>query len=335
MDERTLWEIVTRQERGEKFAVGLLCHVQGSAPQKAGARLIVLPDGSMIGTVGGGCLEMETRRRALLALRTGESSLFELRLDDDFGWDDGLICGGKTTLLVTPHPEHMTPALNHALNLRETGERCALHTMLEIGSRTPLGETQCRVIESSDDPSLSLIRNRPEIRTVEGVRTLIETVLPNPRLYVCGCGHIGAAVVEYASSVGFDVTAIDDRADYASKQRIPLAKQVLCMDMVEAAATLPTNRDTYWVIVTRGHRNDGKVLAGVIGRSHAYIGMIGSRRKVRIIRDGLVKEGIATVQQLDHVHSPVGLDIGGESPQEIALSIAAELVAVRRGKKPS
>jgi xanthine dehydrogenase accessory factor len=107
---------------------------------------------------------------------------------------------------------------------------------------------------------------------------------------------------------------------------------VVCEDLPTAARTLPTSPDTYWVVVTRGHRNDGRVLAEVINRPHAYLGMIGSRRKVRIIREGLVGEGIATAEQLAKLHAPVGLDIGAESPQEIALSIAAQLVAARHGK---
>jgi xanthine dehydrogenase accessory factor len=173
---------------------------------------------------------------------------------------------------------------------------------------------------------------RPEIVDQDGWRVLVESVRPNPTLVVMGCGHIGAALVELAAGVGFDVIAVDDRIDYASAERLPGAKRVVCDDLPGAARTLPSGPDTYWVVVTRGHRNDGRVIAQIVNRPHAYIGMIGSRRKVRIIREGLMGEGIATAEQLANLHAPVGLDIGAESPQEIALSIAAQLVAARHGK---
>lgn len=321
MDDSIAREIIARAAAGERFAVGLLAHVQGSAPQKAGARLIVLPDGTMRGTVGGGCLEMETRRRALQALRTGETTLFDLRLDDDFGWDDGLICGGRTTLLVTPRPDRLVPGLAHALAERDAGRRSLLATVLDGPEDTPIPFP----VPEPPTPKPILVER-------DGWKVLVESVRPNPTLIVMGCGHIGGALVELAASVGFDVVAVDDRIDYANVTRLPAAKRVVCEDMLAVAKSLPSGPDTYWVIVTRGHRNDGRVLAEVIHRPSAYLGMIGSRRKVRIIREGLIAENIATAEQIARVHAPVGLDIGAESPQEIALSIAAQLVAVRHGK---
>jgi Xanthine and CO dehydrogenases maturation factor, XdhC/CoxF family len=339
MDDAILEEMVRRARAGEAFAVGLLAHVQGSAPQKAGARLLVLPDGTMRGTVGGGCLEMETRRRALTALRTGEPDLFELRLDDDFGWDDGLICGGRTTLLVSPRPAGMADAAEAALAERAAGRRSLVATVLAAptGSSGAVGAA-VRLPEAGGSaaplpfPLTTPQGPKPELVEQDGWRVLVETVRPAPTLVVMGCGHIGAALVELAAGVGFRVIAVDDRADYARADRLPGAAEVHCADMLEAARTLPSGPDTYWVIVTRGHRNDGTVLAQVINREFGYLGMIGSRRKVRLIREGILKEGIADAERLARLHSPVGLDIGAESPREIALSIAAELVAVRRGK---
>jgi xanthine dehydrogenase accessory factor len=336
MDDVIAREIVERTAAGEQFAVGLLAHVQGSAPQKAGARIIVLPDGTLRGTVGGGCLEMEARRRALIALRTGEPDLFELRLDDDFGWDDGLICGGRTTLLVCPHPERSVPALAEALAARDAGRRATLVTVLAAPDPARVGDSFCLPPEGGAVNGLPLTIPepgvRPAVHTSDAWRVLAEPIRPNPMLVVMGCGHIGAALAEMAASVGFDVVAVDDRADYASPVRLPWAKQVVCEDLPSAARTLPTGPDTYWVIVTRGHRNDGRVLAEVINRPLGYLGMIGSRRKVRLIREGLLESGATTSERLGLLHSPVGLDIGAESPREIALSIVAQLVAARYGK---
>lgn len=335
MDIAIAREIIERSDCSERFAVGLLAHVQGSAPQKAGARLVVLPDGAMSGTVGGGCLEMETRRHALIALRTGEPTLFELRLDDDFGWDDGLICGGRTTLLVSPHPQRMVPALRQALSEREKGHRSVVVTVLAAPDTERMGESIALPGEGGEAFGVTLTApptTLPLLVEREGWRLLVESVRPNPTLVVMGCGHIGTELVQLAASVGFDVVAVDDRVDYARPDRLPEASRVLCTDMCEAAATLPTGPDTYWVIVTRGHRNDGSVLARVINREAAYIGMIGSRRKVRLIREGMLKEGVTTPERLEQLHSPIGLDIGAETPREIALSIVAELIAVRRRK---
>lgn len=333
-------EIVRRADAGERFAVGLLAHKQGSAPQKPGARLIVLPDGTMRGTVGGGCLEMETRRRALIALHTGETDLFELRLDDDFGWDDGLICGGFATLLISPDPQTIAPAIRDALAARERGERCLLITQVREPSGKPTGQTVILPESGGEVPFLPFAvpphkGPKPVLVERDAFLALVEPVRPDPILVVMGCGHIGNAVVELAASVGFSVVAVDDRADYASAERLPSAAKVVCDDMLTVARELPSGPDTFWVIVTRGHRNDGKVLAEVIRRSAGYIGMIGSRRKVRMIREGMEAEGIATAAEFSRVHAPIGLDIGAESPREIALSIVAQLVAVRHGKSPA
>ena len=328
-------EIIERVRGGGRFAVGLLAHVQGSAPQKAGARLVVLPDGVMRGTVGGGCLEMETRRRALQALRTGEATLFELRLDDDFGWDDGLICGGRTTLLVSPHPERMAPALGRVLQERAAGRRALLATVLGAPDQEAIATTIALPGGGGHAAPLPFPVEvpptaKPMILDHSDWKVLLDPIRPSPTLVVMGCGHIGAALVEMAAGVGFDVVAVDDRADYARPDRLPAARQVICDDMLQVARSLPSGPDTYWVIVTRGHRGDGRVLAEMINREHAYVGMIGSRRKVRIIREGLLAEKITTPERLARLHAPIGLPIGAESPREIALSIAAELVAVRQ-----
>ncbi len=306
VDETLARELVERFEAGERFALGLLTGVQGSAPQKPGARLLIFPDGTTRGTVGGGCLEMETRRRALLALSSNLPDTFTLRLDDDFGWDDGLICGGYASLTLCADPSLFAPAYQEALAALDRGERTTLATDLTTGAARVLAEEE------------------------SGGSCFVETLKPAPRLYVLGCGHVGAALVPLAAGIGFTVTAIDDRIEYASPEKLPSAHTVLCDDLVQIARTLPTSDDTYWVIVTRGHRNDGRVLSEVLKRPFGFVGMIGSRRKVRLVKEGLRTEKVCDEATLERLHAPIGLDIGGVTPQEIALSIAAQLVQVRR-----
>jgi xanthine dehydrogenase accessory factor len=306
VEEATIREAVARWRAGEPFALALLTDVQGSAPQKPGARLLVFPSGATRGTVGGGCLEMEARRRALLALPERTTETFTLRLDDDFGWDDGLICGGFASITVCADPDAFAPALEAVRESVDRGERVRLATNRATGAARIL--TEGEIAEEGD---------------------FVEEFGPPPTLYVLGCGHVGAALVPLAATVGFRVVAIDDRADYADPLRLPAASETRCTDLVDAAKTLPTDAHTFWVIVTRGHRNDGRVLSEVLKRPFGYVGMIGSRRKVRLIKEGIRAEGVCTEETLERLHAPIGLSIGAVTPQEIALSIAAELVQVR------
>src|SRR5439155_11900485 len=156
-------------------------------------------------------------------------------------------------------------------------------------------------------------------------------ILPRPVLLIMGAGHIGAALTHYASRIGFEVVVVDDRASFANRERLPDADQVIVDSVVEVARRWLKTPETYVVLVTRGHRNDAVALREVIGSPCAYIGMIGSRRKVLTIYEEFLAEGIATPEQLARVHAPIGLDIGALTVDEIAVSIAAELIAVRRG----
>jgi hypothetical protein len=149
-------------------------------------------------------------------------------------------------------------------------------------------------------------------------------------LLIMGAGHIGAALTHYASRIGFEVVVVDDRASFANRERLPDADQVLVDSVVDVARRWPKTPETYIVLVTRGHRNDAVALREVLGSPCAYIGMIGSRRKVLTIYEEFLAEGIATPEQLAQVHAPIGLDVGALTVDEIAVSIAAELIAVRR-----
>jgi xanthine dehydrogenase accessory factor len=305
------------------FVVATLVHVQGSAPQKPGARLLVHADGRLGGTIGGGCLEMETRRQALLMMGEGAPRMLTLRLDDDFGWDDGLICGGTATVWLAPDHRRWREFARNTAETLARGGACRVRTSL---SGPAAGDLSWEPHSGGEFEPRQFVDD-------DGCAVLDEAWCPAPTLVVCGCGHVGNALVPLAAAVGFRVVAVDDRPDYADPQRLPMADQVECADLAEFARTFPSGPSTYWVIVTRGHRNDGRVLAGLMGRSKAYVGMIGSRRKVRLIREGLLAEGHPSAE-VESVRAPVGLDIGARTPEEIALSIAAQLVQVRRNRVP-
>jgi xanthine dehydrogenase accessory factor len=172
------------------------------------------------------------------------------------------------------------------------------------------------------------------LTVAEGGATLfLEPILPRPVLLIMGAGHVGGALTHYAARIGFEVAVVDDRASFANRERLPDADQVIVDSAVEVARHWPKTPETYVVLVTRGHRNDAVALREFIGTPCGYVGMIGSRRKVLTIYDEFLAEGIATPEQLAQIHAPIGLDIGALSVDEIALSIAAELIAVRRARR--
>lgn len=380
-------EIVALLREQRPFALATVVHTSGSTPQKAGARAIFLPDGRVLGTLGGGCMEAESRRRALELIRTpdfntetrrhgegleqgdGEAGerrddhkapehlLLDLHLDDDFGWDDGLICGGSAQIFIQPMSDAgegpgFTPAeiYDAAIALKADRHRGMLAMVVAAPSAADLGRTllipeEGAPVGTLQDEALQeqlvttargLLREggeAPRRLALAGgaVTAYLEPILPRPVLVVMGAGHIGTALTHYASRIGFEVVVVDDRASFANRERLPDADQVIVDDVVKVARRWPKTPETYLVLVTRGHRNDAAVLREVIGAPCAYIGMIGSRRKVLTIYDEFLAEGIATPEQLARVHAPVGLDIGALTVDEIALSIAAELIAVRRG----
>ena len=201
----------------------------------------------------------------------------------------------------------------------------------------PLGEAEIRRrwAESDDAAPTVLPGNRPVVSlstagaTVDDGFDFLEPLAPLPRLLIAGAGHIGQAVSRLAGGLGFEVTVIDDRADFASPERFPDADR-LVVDMPGGALRdLPAGDDTFIVIVTRGHKDDAEALRACIRSRAAYVGMIGSRSKVALVRERFIAEDWATAAEFDRVHTPIGLPIGSRTVEEIAVSIAAELVQVR------
>lgn len=296
-------------EADEPCALATVVAAKGSTPQKAGAKAIFMADGRIFGTLGGGCLEAESRQRALRALQTRQRQLFKLVLNDDFGWDDGLICGGAVEVFVDPHPKENLATWR--ILSRYAKEPHLLRLNLKTGNAT---------VENAKLMAAKPIKHQDEY---------LEPILPKERLIIAGAGHIGAALCKLAASIDFSVTVIDDRFTYANRERLPDAEEIIVDEPAAAIARMPLDYNSYVVIVTRGHRHDATVLREVIGKPSAYIGMIGSKRKVRIIFEQFLEQGVATDAQLKRVHSPVGLDIGAESVEEIAVSIAAQLIQAR------
>ncbi len=325
-----------------KTAFALACVIQatGSTPQKAGAKALFDASGGVEGTLGGGCLEAESRRRALRGLDEGKAFAFDLKLDEVDGWDDGLVCGGKVRILIDPDARRNTETYRAVLAAVSRRERGVLLTVVRHPGRLP-GSAQW--LPEADLETTKLVPDAGAIRTLlqegragvvedaaQGIEVFVEPVLPKPQLVIAGAGHIGKATAHFAARLGFEVTVIDDRAVFANAKHIPDAHRTVCGDIAGELQAFSLSAETYVVIVTRGHRHDAKALAACVRRPLAYLGLIGSRRKSLLLRRRLVEEGMATEEEVARVISPIGLDIGGRSVEEIALSIAAQLVAVRR-----
>ncbi|HVL65856.1 MAG TPA: XdhC family protein [Vicinamibacterales bacterium] len=256
MNEDVLTAAAEALRRGEAAALVTVVRSQGSTPQRAGAKMLVFPDGRTVGTIGGGCYENEAIGRARAALADGRPALLHFELNDDFAQENGLICGGRMDVHVDP-------------------------------------------------------------------------LLPDPRLFIIGAGHVALHLGKIAPDAGFRVHVVDDREKFANAERFPGAE--ITVESIPEwlhRAELPAN--AFVVVVTRGHQHDLEAMRALAARDLRYLGLIGSRAKVARIYELLLAEGLPA-ECLERIHAPVGFDIGAVTPAEIAVSILAELIAVRRG----
>jgi xanthine dehydrogenase accessory factor len=249
-------EIVQLRHAGRRGAIATIVNVRGSVPSFETAKMLVRDDGSIFGTVGGGCVEAEVWQAAREVMESEKPRTLTFNLNQNPKYDTGLVCGGTLDIFIEP-------------------------------------------------------------------------VLPPASLYIFGAGHVALSLYRTAKTAGFDVHVVDDRESYANRERFPDAKEVIAEDFDQAMARVTPNETSYIVIVTRGHHDDMRVLRWAVQTQARYIGMIGSKRKTISIFRELVKEGIPE-QRFERVHAPVGLDIGAITPEEIAVAITAELIAVRR-----
>jgi xanthine dehydrogenase accessory factor len=286
--------------KGQPFALGIISGIKGSSPQKKGAKALFFSDGRIQGTLGGGCLEAEIQDRARRALLSGAPATFDLVLDHDFGWDDGLICGGKVSGLILPRAAE-------AAELWRALAECKESVTWGVRSDFQIA----RVSEAA----------------AQWLYT--EMVSPPCNLWIAGSGHVAQAVATLALELDFDVTVFDDRPSLANHQFFPKGTKFRVSPWEELLAERPSGPPTFGLIVTRGHQRDALVLREWIQRPFIFLGMIGSSRKKRLIFEQFLRDGLATQEQLAGVACPVGIDIQSVSVPEIALSIMAQYVQKR------
>lgn len=354
---RSIYQSILEQLRsGSKLAMATVVRTSGSTPQKPGSTALFGEQGLLAGTVGGGLLEGEVHHIAGSVLISELSDLFYFNLDSQTS-EEGAICGGEAEVLVDASPGANLEALEAMESDLSGGKKGSLLTVLskkhEQGrtiARYWIRDAAGKDLPAELNPGLkealpghlkqAVRYGFAEVEfqpTPAGLSEMafLEFIKPKPRLIIAGGGHVGKALAHLGSLLEFDVTVVDDRREYANAQHIPDADHLLVQDIGPALKELHIEPDTYIVIVTRGHHHDSEALKSCIGSPAAYLGMIGSSHKVQVIKKKFLENSWATPEQWAEVHTPIGLDIGSKTVQEIAVSIAAQLIEVRNRQATS
>ncbi len=341
-------ELAPELEQGKSLALCTIIERHGSVPREIGARMLVRPDGSISGTVGGGIGEYEIIQDAREALRQGRSQIREYSLAGEQGLDSPAICGGRFKVLIAVwQPEtHLALAREMAADSSRAETRLLLETLPDpAGGDT--GDTNERALYSLEGEQLAGSANlpsqlateliaktgettEPQIVTLAGRPALLSRLTPPPQMVIFGGGHLALPLAEMAGWCRFSVTVIDDRPEFSSRKRFPDADRVITAPMEDVRGLFTPSPNLWHVLITREHKHDYTLLKQLLGTEYAYLGMIGSRRRTAKVKQRLIDEGFEA-DEIARLHSPIGLSIGAQTPAEIAVSIMAEIIAVRYG----
>lgn len=324
-----IYSMVHALELGQSVELVTVLESSGSTPRGAGAMMAVFPDGSMTGTIGGGNVEYEAGKFAAELLAAGANALRSFRFVQGDAASLGMVCGGNVTLhfhYLQPDDAEMIAALRDLMEAADKNASTWLVRRLEGDRITAFGLADRFGVRYVEDVPADLLQNRAACR--DG--WFVCPVVTAGRAYIFGGGHVSQALVPAIAAVGFRPVVYDDRPEFSDPALFPQAEQVLCGTFEEVKTAITVTPDDYVVIMTRGHQYDYEVLAQVLRSGAKYIGCIGSKRKIAVCRERLIEAGF-TAEEYQRVHAPIGLAIGAETPAEIAVSITAELIAVRAG----
>jgi xanthine dehydrogenase accessory factor len=341
-------KLMSELDEGRPVVCAAIIGQAGSSPRSLGTKFLICQDGGLAGSIGGGLIEARVIQTAKALMNTGRSLVMEIRMSGDEVAGTDMICGGDVDVLVQgirPGDQDTIEALGLALRLLEKGGKGVLVTgplpEAEADTRTrvlflqngaaPAGSMKpdsdlMKAIQGRLDPLWT--RNIPEIMTVSQGDYYLEPLQAQSQAAVFGGGHISLYLAPLLQLVGFDVVVVDDREEFANPDRFPNMRTIVTHDWPACFDQLDVGPSAYYVVVTRGHLHDKTVLGEILKRPYRYVGMIGSRRKRNMVYDALIKEGIG-LDRIKDVHSPIGLSIGAETPEEIAVSIVAEMILVR------
>ena len=342
---------------GARGALSTIVSSTGSLPMSKKAKMLVLPDGKILGTVGGGCLEADVWAEAKSVMDSGEPTLQKFILTEEHAGEGGLNCGGNVEIFTEPlFPGQSEEILGEIAAINERRESAVLATLVSGDEKERLGRKllirpdlttlgslgdakadgavlrEVKDLESIPEDLLEVIDLELEHKKI---KVFLESTCPPPTLYLFGGGHVSLAIARIASTVGFRIVVVDDRPMFASPERFPMADETLVLEMETAFEQIDVDDRSYVLAITRGHQHDKPVVEQALRTDAAFIGMIGSRRKIALMWKELEAKGIPR-ERLHAVHAPLGLDIGADNPEEIAVSVVAELISNRRsGGKPA
>ena len=345
-------------EEGETLAIATIVSTLGSTPREVGAKMVVTASGEILGTVGGGCGEAEVVRKAVDVIRSRKPAMVKVELMDDIESNSPAVCGGILNVFVDPWWKDSATVCklltDELLKVQNEGAAAVVATVVKTGNYpdvtvgdkcfirdgvVKVGNIRNKELLQAVLHEAEILREREECRQIaltlpgtdDKMEVFFEVVTAMRKVIIVGAGHLAIPLVKFAKILGFHITVLDDRVIYANRERFPEVDEILVGDMAETLRGIEITPQTYVVLITRGHQFDEPCLREVIHSPAKYIGMIGSKRRIKAcfirFRD---EEGIPE-ELLKRVHAPIGLDIKAESPEEIALAIIAEMVKVRRG----
>ena len=335
-------------EANETFALCTVVGTKGSTPQKPGAMLLVKSDGTGVGTLGGGCVEADVwaEAKSLLSSVSG-ATVGDFELNDEIAAESGMVCGGTMSIMVDPlrASDNNSSWIDYVLNSYSGGKSIAIGTIAGPEDHPKLG-TKVLVHENGsyegdlggEKLNDEVVKLASELLTHGGTRTLqhgdssifIQGFVSPPHLVLCGGGHISHAIAPLAKKLGFIVSVIDDRLEFANHERFPSVDNIVVGDFEDGFDQLTITPNTFVVIATRGHNLDDAATLSASRTAADYIGLVGSIRKSILIFEELLAEGVS-YDRVASIRAPIGLDIGARTPDEIALSIIAEIQQVRLG----
>ena len=350
--KEVITEAVNLLSTGQPCVLATVVRTQGSTPQKSGAMLLVRQDGTGVGTLGGGCVEGDIWFAAKEILRNhGGPEFKDYYLNEDIAARDGLVCGGTMYFYLEPFwsETDFVDIGTHVIEAYEGGDAVGLATVVNVSGQTDepqLGAKLLLHLNGSvtgtlgdpllDEKAISIAKNISEVGSVENFTTpdgtvvFVEGFTTPPTLVMVGGGHVGKATADLANILGYRVLIVDDRPEFANEERFPYADDVIVANYETWTDNVSLNVNSFVVVATRGHRYDDMALESALKTKSRYIGLLGSKRKTLMIYQRLLEQGIS-IDRLKDVKAPIGLDIGGLTPEELAVSIMSEIIMVRRG----
>ncbi|MBM4278656.1 MAG: hypothetical protein FJ130_12370 [Deltaproteobacteria bacterium] len=348
-------EIVNALEAKEQLALATIINRVGSAPREAGAKYLIKKDGTSIGSIGGGCVEADVWQEARKTMEKGEGKVLHFNLTSEQLAEGGLICGGNIDIFLEPIREDSLNLYREVLKIKQQGGAGILSTVISVDGASPKKGGVKVFIKASGEKTGSLFMGKELEERILGeaervlrgrkieilsigsekadypwkkIEALLEPIFSEPTVYIFGAGHISQQLASLVKKVQFKTVVIDDREMFANRERFPDADEVIVTEFEKAFEQLTIDQSSYIVIVTRGHLYDGFILEQAAKTNARYIGMIGSKKKIQTLYQNLMKKGTPK-ETLDRVYAPIGIDINSETPEEIAVSIVAELIKVR------